>query len=108
MAKFQTLVQNLPELVHISLCRACHIHQIDGYHALIETAVELMASILIPLGILHRQEGAASHAWIYIALLQLFHDFCGYIIRDHAFCRTFCGKLRQVPIFRILCNIIFI
>ena len=36
-----------------------------------------MASILIPLGILHRQEGAASHAWIYIALLQLFHDFCG-------------------------------
>ena len=67
-----------------------------------------MASILISLGILHRQEGSASHTWIYIALLQFFHDFCGNIIRNHSFCRTFCGKLRQIPIFGIFCNIIFI
>ena len=35
---------------------AGHIHQVDGHHTLVKPAVELVASVRVPLGILHRQE----------------------------------------------------
>ena len=49
VAQFQTLIQNLPETLHISLGRTGHIHQIDRHNALVEPAVELMTSVLVPL-----------------------------------------------------------
>ena len=49
VAKLQTLLKNLPEAGHIALRRAGHIHQVDGDNALIETAVELVASVCVSL-----------------------------------------------------------
>ena len=69
VAKLQTLLQNLPEPIHISLRGACHIHQVNGHNTLVETSVELVASIGIALRLLHSQDGTASHTGIYIASL---------------------------------------
>lgn len=49
VAKLQALLKNLPEAVHIALRRAGHIYQVDGDNALIETAVELVASVCVSL-----------------------------------------------------------
>ena len=47
MAKFQTLIQDLPELLHISLGRTSHVYKVDRHNALIKTTVELVASVRI-------------------------------------------------------------
>ena len=58
VAQIQTLVEDLPELLHIAAGRKGHIRQVDGHYALVETAVELVLAVLI----LPRTEGApASH-----------------------------------------------
>ena len=42
-------LKNLPEAVHIALRGAGYIHQVDGDNALIETSVELVASVCVSL-----------------------------------------------------------
>ena len=69
VAKLQSFLQNLPEALHIAIGGAGYIHQVDGDNPLIETSIILMAAVCIALAVLHGQEGAASHAGIYIALL---------------------------------------
>ena len=47
VAKIQPLVKNLPESLHVSAGGQGHIHQINGHHSLVETAVEFIISIFI-------------------------------------------------------------
>ena len=108
VAQFQAIVQDLPEPVHISFGRACHIHQIDGHHSLIESAVEFVAAVLVSLRILHRQERPTSHTGIYLSLLQFFHDLSGNIIRNHPLGRTLGSQFCQIPIGGLCRHIILI
>ena len=108
VAQFQSVFQDSPEFIHISLWRTCHIYQIDRYNPLIETSVELMSSIRISLTVFYRQERTASHTRIYFSVLHLFHNLGRDVIRHHTFCCTFCCQFCQMPVFGIFCNIIFI
>ena len=108
VAQLQSLIQDLPEALHVSFRGARHIHQIDGNYALVKSSIELVASVSISLRIFYRQEGTASHTRIYLSLLQLFHDLCGNIIRNHPLSGTFCRQLRQMPVRSILGNIILV
>ena len=56
VAQLQTFIQNLPEFIHISIGRTCHIYKIDRYNSLIETSIELMASVRISLLVLNCQK----------------------------------------------------
>ena len=47
VAKIQPLVKNLPESLHVPAGGQGHIHQVNGHHALVETAVEFIISIFI-------------------------------------------------------------
>ena len=69
VAELQALLKNLPEAVHITFRRAGYIHQVDGDNTLIETSVELVASVCVSLGILHSQERTAAHTGIYVSAL---------------------------------------
>ena len=70
MAELESLIHQFPELVHIPVGRACHIHKVNGYDTLIEPAVVFFARyIIIGIGIvffgtIHSQEGTASHTGV--------------------------------------------
>ena len=92
VAQLQPFVKDLPELVQVAAGGQGHIGQIDGHHALIEAAVVLVLARLIIAGVcdvadagiceaVRRQEGAAAHAGIHIAL-QLQH-FLGRDVVGH-------------------------
>ena len=65
VAEFQTLVEDLPELLHVFSGGAGHVHQIQGDNALIESAVELRLVVLV---FIYCQEGTASHTRVAVAL----------------------------------------
>ena len=108
MTELKTLLENLPELLHISVGRTCHIDQIDRHNTLVETAIELVASVCIALRILNGQERTASHTRVNISVLHLLHDLCGNVIRNHALCSALCSKLRQMPILGILGDVVLV
>ena len=70
VAEFQSLIHQFPELVHIPAGRTCHIHKVDRYDTLIESAVVFFARhIIIGIGIVflgtvHSQERTASHTGV--------------------------------------------
>ena len=64
VAQMQTLVKNLPELVHILTGGQRHVYQVNGDNALVETAVVLRLAVFIHIG---SQEGTAAHAGIAMA-----------------------------------------
>ena len=118
MAQVQTLVKDLPELFKVALRTQGNVHQIDGDHALIETAVVLVLAGLVVLGVgnvadtrigeaVRRQEGAAAHAGIDVAL-QLPHLLLGDVVRHHALGGAAGGQLREIPVGRILVDIVLL
>lgn len=109
-AECHSLIEDLPELIHVSTGGACNIHQIDGDNALIKSSVILRFIILIHI---RREEGTTAHAWIAVALtvlvnLELKHLLLGNIIRHHSLCGTLCGKLCQIPVLTALSDIVFL
>ena len=47
VAKLQALVKNLPELIHVTICRKRNIRQVNGYDTLVKAAVILWFAGLI-------------------------------------------------------------
>ena len=47
IAKFQSVIKDLPELIHISTGRKCNVNKVDRNNSLIETSVELVVSVLV-------------------------------------------------------------
>ena len=99
VAQGQTLVEDFPELLKVALGGECHIHQIDGDNALIESAVVLgLAGLGVHIG---GQEAAAAHAGVAVAFavfvhLELQHLLFGDIVGHHALCSALCGQLGQI------------
>ena len=108
MAQLHALPENLPELVHIAAGGQRDVRQIEGHDTLIETAVVLMLARLVIAGIgdiaharigeaVGRQEGAAAHTDVHIAL-QLQHFLLGDIVGNQALGRTLGGQSGQIPV----------
>ena len=51
VAKLQTLIQDGPEAKHVTVCGAGYVNQVDGYNALIETAVITFLAFYIVLSL---------------------------------------------------------
>ena len=47
VAQVQPLVKYLPEGIHIAPRGQGHVHQVNGHHALVETAVEFIIALLV-------------------------------------------------------------
>ena len=108
VAKLKAILQDLPEFIEITLRGACHINKVDGHNALIETAVEFVGTVRVLLFLLNGKEGAASHAGVYIAVLQLAHDLSGNVVRNHTLGGTFGSNLSEVPVLGILVDVVLI
>ena len=54
------------------------------------------------------EEGAAAHAWVNVAVLQVLHDLGGNIVRNHSLCCTFSSKSGQVIVRGIIMNVVFV
>ena len=116
VAEVQPLIEYLPELVHILSGGQGYIHQIHGDHALVEAAIVLGLSRFVVLGPgdvvpavtgpVRRQEAAAAHAGVHIALarslslgeLVLPHLLFADIVGNHPLGGALGGQLGQVPV----------
>lgn len=117
VAQFQPFLEDCPELLFIAIRRACYIREIDRYDALIKASVILVFSaVVLCVGDIsdtlirepiRREETSAPHTRVHIAF-QLTHQFCADVIRNHAFCCAFCGKLCQIEVLRVFVDVIFI
>ena len=116
VAQLQALFKDAPELVQIPTGGQGHIRQVDGDHALVEAAVVLVLAGFVVFGVgdvadagigeaVRRQEGAAAHAGIHIAL-QFLHLLFGDVVRHHAAGGALGGQFRQVPVGGILGDIV--
>ena len=118
MTKLQPLVENIPELVLIAPRGQRHIRQVQSDHTLIEPPVifVLAGDVVFRIGDIpnsgigesvRRQEGAAAHAGVDIAL-QLQHLLLRNIIRHQSPGSTLCRQLSQIPVRRSLTNVVFL
>ena len=116
MAQVQALIEDLPELVKVTAGGQGHVHQVDGDHALVETAVVLGLARFVVLGIGHvvpavagtvgGQEAAAAHAGVHVAValglalgqLVFPHLLLADVVGNHPLGGALGGQLGQVEI----------
>ena len=110
VAQLQPLVKDLPELLHVAAGGQRHVRQVDGHDALIEAAVVLRLAVFVDI---RRQEAAAAHTGVAVALavfvhLELEHLLLGDVVRHHALGGAAGGQLREIPVGRILVDIVLL
>ena len=116
VAELKALFKNRPELFDVAAGGERHIGQVDGHNALIEAAVILVLAGNIVAGIrdvadarvgeaVRRQEAAAAHAGIHIAL-EFEHLLFADVIGHHAARRALGGELCEVIIRRVVVNVV--
>ena len=105
VAKFQTFIQQLPELFFVAVGNNANLRKVQTYYALIETSFKLILSVFV---FPRRKEAAASHRAEYIAFIIFTHFLCGNVIRIHSLCRAFNRHFSYKVIFSALEAIPFI
>ena len=116
VAELKALFKDRPELFNVAAGGECHVGQVDRDDALIEAAVILVLAGNIVAGIrdvadarvgeaVRRQEAAAAHAGIHIAL-ELEHLLFADVIGHHAARRALGGELCEVIIRRVVVNVV--
>ena len=108
VTKFESLVENLPEFLFVAAGRQRHVHEVYRDDALIESAVIFRFSVFVDV---RSEETSATHAGVAMPLavfihLIFEHFLLGNIVRDHTFRRTLCRKNGEIPVFRILLDVI--
>ena len=113
VAELESLIKDLPELVHVLLGGAGHVDEIDGNDALVETAVVFVLSVDVISGsgfvvivaetfrytfVVRCEEASASHAGIHITVLVFLHLLCGDVVGNHALSGAFRRKLGQIVV----------
>ena len=98
VAELQALLQNFPELVHISVRGAGDIDEIDGDDALVKASIVLVLAVFAQAHGVRGQEGPASHTGINIAVFVLLHHLCGDVVGHHALGGALCGQFGQAVI----------
>ena len=116
VAELKALFKDRPELFNVAAGGECHVGQVDRDDALIEAAVILVLAGNIVAGIrdvadarvgeaVRRQEAAAAHAGIHIAL-ELEHLLFADVVGHHAARRALGGKAREVVVRRIVVDVV--
>ena len=122
VAELQALIEDTPEGLHVAMCRAGDIHEVDRDDALVETAIILMlalreiagirliiivAEALRLLLVIRCQEGTTAHARVNIALI-LPHLLRRDVVRHHALRGALRCQLRQVVVLALRIDIVLI
>ncbi len=111
VAQLQPLVKELPEFLDVPAGAQGHVGEIDGDHALVEPPVVLgFPGLRVHVG---RQEAAAAHAGVAVALavlvhLQFQHLLLGNIVGDHPLGGAFGRQLGEVPIGGVLPDVVLL
>ena len=124
VAQLKTLVEDLPELIHVLMRAQRDIGQVDGHNALVKATVVLgLVRVIVQrvghvvksvTGAVGRQEAAATHAGIAVAVarglalrqLELAHLLLGDVVGHHALGGALRSQLSQVEVRGILVNVI--
>ena len=118
VAQLEPVFKNIPELFDVAAGGERDVGQIDGHDALIEAAVILVLARLVVAGVgdvaharvgeaVGREEAAAAHAGIHVAL-ELEHLLFADVIGHHAARRAFCGELGEIIVGRILVDVVLL
>ena len=94
-AQLEPLLQEGPELLLVAIGQNANLRQIQGDHALVEPALELVVSVLVLPG---GQEGPAAHGREHIALVVLPHLLGGDVVGVHPLGGALDGQLREVVV----------
>ena len=116
VAQLETLFEDGPEFVDVAAGGQRHIRQIDGHDALVEAAVILVLAGDVIAGVcdvadarvgeaVGRQEAAAAHAGVHVAL-ELEHLLFADVVGHHAARRALGGKAREVVVRRIIVDVV--
>ena len=125
VAEFQTLVENFPELIEVAAAGQRHIYQVDGDHALVETAVVLGLAVVVlcvgyvvpaVAGAVGGQEAAAAHAGVHVAValgfalgqLVFLHLLLADVVRHHALGGALGSELGQVEVGGTLADVVLL
>ena len=108
VAELQSLLEYLPELVHIAVRGAGNIDEVNGHDALVEAAVVLVCAVLAESLEIRGQEGAATHARVHIAVLVLLHLLRRDVVRHETLRGALRSELGELPVRRILADIVLI
>ena len=116
MADVQCLVKFNPELFFVRVGFEGNVGEIYCYNALVETSpvfvfvwIEVKGVCNIAFGFcksVGSKETSAAHAAVYVAFVFQ-HDLGGNIVRNHAFCCTFCCKLGQIEKLAVFVDVAF-
>ena len=118
VTQLEPVFKNIPEFFDVAAGGQRDIGQIDGHDALIEAAVILVLARLVVAGVgdvaharvgeaVGREEAAAAHAGIHVAL-ELEHFLFADVIGHHTARRAFCGKLCEIIVGRILVDVVLL
>ena len=108
VAKLHAFVEDFPELIYVFVRGQTDIDEVDGDHALIESAVVLGLAVFVDVG---GEERAAAHAGVAVTLavlvnLVLQHYLFGNVVGYHALCRAFRRQYREVVVGVALVNVV--
>ena len=106
MTQLEPVFKNIPEFFDVAARGERDVGQIDGHDPLIEAAVILVLARLVVAGVgdvaharvgeaVGREEAAAAHAGIHVAL-ELEHFLFADVIGHHTARRAFCGELGEI------------
>ena len=104
-AQLEPLVQQLPELLLIPPGQDADLGQVQGDHALVEAALELVVPILVLPG---GEKGAAAHGGEHVALVVLPHLLSGDIVGVHPLGGALDGQLGNVVILAALQAVVLV
>ena len=110
VAKFHSLVKNLPEFIKVLACAESDINKIYSHNTLIESAVIFRLAVFVNI---RSKEASATHTGKAMSLavfinFALEHNLLRDIVGNHSLCGTFCSKLRKIPILAVLCYVILL
>ena len=104
-AQAQTLLEDLPELVLVAPGQDADLGLVQGHHALIEAALELVIALLVLPG---RQEGAAAHGREHVALVVFPHLLGRDIVGVHPLSGALDGQLGDIVVLAALEAVVLI
>ena len=126
VAELAALVEEAPELLHVAVRGKRDVDEVDRDDALVEAAVVLRLAGLVVLGArdvavavaraVRREERAAAHARVRVAVpdclalgeLVLAHLLLADVVGHHALRRALRGELGQVPVGRVLADVLLL
>ena len=103
VAQLKPLVEDFPEGFLVAAGRAGRVHEVYRHHALVEPPVELGLAVLVTVD---GQEGAAAHARVAVAVLQLQHLLLADVVGDEPARGAGGGKFGEVVVRAVFLDVV--